>query len=611
MIQSQINRATQVKTRFQREYNIKVVDDWISGCISFCLQENPKTSNESLFKFAFDQWVLADLKDIGTSSLPENIDTETKTFMLNGRFPLQLNYLIDISEPCYDQLRNLYNKTMDEADDEIQMRKNQSQHVKKKRMLKLELTDGKRTVVGMEHSPIAALNTKLPPGVKILLIGPIRCINKVLFLEPKNVKILGGEVDTMLITHAFENVLLKALAQPLNPNPKTEYEEVVVIEKNRNTMYSNIQSIPMVFPSPVKPLVDRTNEDWEDDIFLGINLDGIGGIDEPKPDLEKPPEQLPTISTIMDDDDDLEIIDLPEQEIMNQQVSSTKVSQPAQNSNFDYPDDDIDTMNLLEDEIRNEQCLRLSYPITNEEIESLPSNHSTPVHQAKRPRLALNNPRANLVTECQQPTTSKNFDKCSVTAFFEDSLDGDEFKLEDNCTSGKESILSPQYQFQVDGHCLATVTQLNKLSDAEREKRTFVVFGEIEEVFERIRITDDGWKLGVMVTDRSERLLPVRFHTTVISKMVGHEASSIQQMKRTRNPEVMKMLEGILINFKNKLQELRTFMRIQYHQGNEFPFIMELYECTQSRLIILNDKVKKENAEHLLEIIPQYCDIVM
>ncbi|XP_058828091.1 recQ-mediated genome instability protein 1-like [Topomyia yanbarensis] len=620
MIQCETNRATQVKTRFLREYNIKVVDDWISGCISFCLQENPKTSNESLFKFAFDQWILADLKEIGVSSLPESIDTETNSFMLNGRFPLQLNYLVDISEPCYDQLRNLYNKKMDEADEEIQMRKTQTQHIKKKRMLKLELTDGKRTVVGMEHNPIAVLNTKLPPGVKIFLTGPIRCINKVLFLEPKNVRILGGEVDTMLITNAFENILLKALGQPLNPNPKTEYDEPVVVEKNRDTMYNNIQPIPMVFASPVKPLTDRPSEDWEDDVFLGINLDGIDGIEQNKERVEKPPEQVPTISTLMDDDDDLVQIELPEREIMNQQVSSTKTSQPSPSSsrtkpsavkqpNLEYPDDDIDAMNFLEDEIRNEQR-HLINPIMDEEPTNLASNHSTPVQPAKRPRLASVESTANLVIESQQPSTSKNFDKCSVSAFFEDSLDGDAFQIEDISASGMDDILSPRYQFQVDSYSLATVTQLNELSDAEREERTFVVFGEVEEVFERIRVSDDGWKLGVMITDRSERCLPVRFHTTVISKMVGHDASSIQQMKRARNPQVMKLLEEILIKFKNQLQELRTFLRIRYHQGNDFPFVMELYESTRSRLVVLHNKIKKENVKHLLEILPEECDTV-
>lgn len=93
----------------------------------------------------------------------------------------------------------------------------------RKRSLKLELTDGIQTVVAMEYKPIACLNTKLVPGCKILLTGPLQCINKVFLLEPRNVKLLGGEVSKYEIENAFENVLLRQLNRPINPNPQTEY----------------------------------------------------------------------------------------------------------------------------------------------------------------------------------------------------------------------------------------------------------------------------------------------------------------------------------------------------------------------------------------------------
>lgn len=89
--------------------------------------------------------------------------------------------------------------------------------------MRLELTDGHRTVPAMEYRPISCLSTKLMPGTKLLIMGPFRCINGVLFLEAKNVRILGGEVSIMAIENAYENVLRRCLNQPLNPNPKTDY----------------------------------------------------------------------------------------------------------------------------------------------------------------------------------------------------------------------------------------------------------------------------------------------------------------------------------------------------------------------------------------------------
>lgn len=114
----------------------------------------------------------------------------------------------------------------------------------RKRTLKLELTDGNENVIAMEHCPIPCLNTKILPGAKILIKGesfaawrrkiflrkflarpgPMRCVNKVLFLQPRNVKVLGGEVERLSIENAYENVLLKALGRPITSTPKLDYK---------------------------------------------------------------------------------------------------------------------------------------------------------------------------------------------------------------------------------------------------------------------------------------------------------------------------------------------------------------------------------------------------
>lgn len=91
-------------------------------------------------------------------------------------------------------------------------------------MLQLELTDGYRIVSALEYSPIECLNTQLAPGLKVIVSGPLRCINHILLLEAKNIRILGGEVTTLAVNHAYENVLRKKLNQAINPNPITDYQ---------------------------------------------------------------------------------------------------------------------------------------------------------------------------------------------------------------------------------------------------------------------------------------------------------------------------------------------------------------------------------------------------
>lgn len=53
--------------------------------------------------------------------------------------------------------------------------------------------------------------------------GPMRCVNKVLFLQPENVKVLGGEVEKISIENAYENVLLKAMGRTITSTPKLDY----------------------------------------------------------------------------------------------------------------------------------------------------------------------------------------------------------------------------------------------------------------------------------------------------------------------------------------------------------------------------------------------------
>lgn len=49
-----------------------------------------------LYKDAMLQFTLADLKEIGVSSLPDSVINKTETHTLLGKFTLQMQYLIDI-----------------------------------------------------------------------------------------------------------------------------------------------------------------------------------------------------------------------------------------------------------------------------------------------------------------------------------------------------------------------------------------------------------------------------------------------------------------------------------------------------------------------------------
>uniref|UniRef100_A0A182R703 RecQ-mediated genome instability protein 1 n=1 Tax=Anopheles funestus TaxID=62324 RepID=A0A182R703_ANOFN len=642
MIQNENNRAQMVKMRMLRAFNIKVIDKWLSECVSFCLQENPKMSNEGIFQFAFSQWLLADLNEIGTAVLPPGMEMNVEQHTLKGSFPLQMQYLIDISEPAYDQWRALYDKKLDEADDEVQMRKNQAPKVKKRRMLKLELTDGKQTVLAMEHSPISCLTTKLTPGLKLLLTGPMRCVNKVILLEPRNVRVLGGEVDVLLITNAYENVLLRVLNKPANPNPKLDYEEIQVSESINRPNHKTIQSIPMAQSTacPERKVNQRKSptvaevDDVDDSLLMGIDLDVIEA-SQPKPD------QVPTVSTLMDNDDMDDVVQLvdvrSEPQIMHQQVSSTKRSQsspvvveitspirakPTYDGLFE---DDIDMMNSLENEIRNEMRTFESYPVPDEKLDEIVPPQAKKARPSDEYRAERHDetPKASLIARlptasCSaytandrnkhpepQPSTSKKFNQFDTSNLFEDSMDcTDEVEFVNAPNTFK--ILSPDYKYRIDGTSLVTIEQIMSLPEASRTGTSFVVYCEVESVTEQPRIRKGQWHLSIELTDHSNVCLPVRLHDNVISKMARHDAAELMRMRKTDREGVMKLLDSILTDFKDLLQKIKYFWRIVYQaesDAQEPPVVMETYEMNEERGAILLDKIIQENCSQLRKML--------
>lgn len=139
-------------------------------------------------------------------------------------------------------------------------------------MFKLELTDGYKTVSAMEYTTIPSLNSKLSPGTKLKLIGPIQVVNHILLLEPQNLKILGGDVEHLVIENAYENVLLRALNRPTTQTPLLDYNEEALIDNVTQAVPVALQPsiVPPREPAVVPPVptnqVNNLDEfDFDDD----------------------------------------------------------------------------------------------------------------------------------------------------------------------------------------------------------------------------------------------------------------------------------------------------------------------------------------------------------
>ncbi|XP_045696013.1 recQ-mediated genome instability protein 1 [Phyllostomus hastatus] len=208
--------ALRVETWLLATWHVKVPLLWLEACIHWIQEENDNInlSQAQINKQVFEQWLLTDLKDLELPLLPDGI-LEVPKGELNGFFALQINSLVDVSQPAYSQIQKLRGKnTMNELITAETQVTPKPWEAKPSRMLMLQLTDGIVQVQGMEYQPIPSLHSNLPPGTKILIYGIVSFRLGVLLLKPENVKVLGGEVDALLEEYAQEKVLGRLIGEP-------------------------------------------------------------------------------------------------------------------------------------------------------------------------------------------------------------------------------------------------------------------------------------------------------------------------------------------------------------------------------------------------------------
>ncbi|XP_045879739.1 recQ-mediated genome instability protein 1 isoform X2 [Meles meles] len=168
------NIALRVETWLLATWHVKVPLMWLEACINWIQEENGNVnlSQAQMNKQVFEQWLLTDLRDLEHPLLPDGI-LEVPKGELNGFFALQINSLVDVSQPAYSQIQKLRGKntTNDLITAETQVTP-KPWEAKPSRMLMLQLTDGVVQMQGMEYQSIPALHSDLPPDVLDSALGP-------------------------------------------------------------------------------------------------------------------------------------------------------------------------------------------------------------------------------------------------------------------------------------------------------------------------------------------------------------------------------------------------------------------------------------------------------
>ncbi|XP_076010102.1 recQ-mediated genome instability protein 1 isoform X2 [Genypterus blacodes] len=201
----------------KHSWHVQVPFAWLEACVNWLLEDAGGAghlSQQQINQQVLDQWLLTDLRDLDHPVLPDGISQAQKT-ELSGTFCVQVDSLLDISQPAYGQLQRW--RGTDCGNDGVSAVTQETQkpwEIKTTRMLLLQVTDGVQSLEAMEYQPIAALSTALRPGTKLLLQGKMVCRLGVLLLGPANVKILGGEVEDLAERNNQGRLLCRTLGLP-------------------------------------------------------------------------------------------------------------------------------------------------------------------------------------------------------------------------------------------------------------------------------------------------------------------------------------------------------------------------------------------------------------
>uniref|UniRef100_A0A8C5GWG7 Survival of motor neuron-related-splicing factor 30 n=1 Tax=Gouania willdenowi TaxID=441366 RepID=A0A8C5GWG7_GOUWI len=127
----------------------------------------------------------SDLRPIGRKFLPSDINSG-RTEKLEGPCVLQLQKVRNISAP-----------------------KEHEESQGAPRMLRLQMTDGHTTCVGLEFKPLSKISLNTPPGTKVKLLGTLEVKNGLVLLDDSKISVLGGEVDHMVEKWELQRSLAK------------------------------------------------------------------------------------------------------------------------------------------------------------------------------------------------------------------------------------------------------------------------------------------------------------------------------------------------------------------------------------------------------------------
>ncbi|CAF1305071.1 unnamed protein product [Adineta ricciae] len=213
-----MNVTDNVRRAFRSKYSFDVPSTWLQACLTWLRDQFqlPNLTNNCTLEKVYNQWLHTDIALLADAScLPSDLDLNAKKVQLTGKYALQINSISCISDPYYTQVLDIYGDQNDNERIDTDITETQQwKPPPPKRVLYLELTDGKTLLRGLEYEPITGLDRDTTlPGAKIFVSGPVFFRRGMLLLTSKNTQVLGGYAENLVNTNSSLEIALGSLSK--------------------------------------------------------------------------------------------------------------------------------------------------------------------------------------------------------------------------------------------------------------------------------------------------------------------------------------------------------------------------------------------------------------
>ncbi|KIH60152.1 hypothetical protein ANCDUO_09603 [Ancylostoma duodenale] len=199
-----MDEASSLVFDFFAERHIALKQEWLSN------------NTRKIANLVFEQWKYASLEESTYPVLSQlRLDNNDDEAPLYHPIVLQITSIVDIGAPFHLQFSTLVYEFVDNSGFEplpdMETGGRSDIWEKPRRMLLLTLSDGETEFKAIEYRSIKALSLLIKPGCKVLLIPPVRCRKDVFLLNPENIQIIGGDVESLFATGRPLEVMARKL----------------------------------------------------------------------------------------------------------------------------------------------------------------------------------------------------------------------------------------------------------------------------------------------------------------------------------------------------------------------------------------------------------------